>query len=358
MAEAKRCSRCILPGTYPGITFDGDGTCSRCHVWDSHWKSWSPGGEELLEKTLKPLRGITKPYDCILGLSGGKDSAYAAYLCVKHGMTPLAVTYGNGFLTDWAMENIEKTVKTLGLAHVFVRPSWDKLKPWYRNCLLKASEFCSACNLGINAALLRTAKAYGIRVIASGTSPRTEAASPPEFFTSTTYYFRNVSQGAFTKRDIDDFIYIGRLRKGLMHVTGASRRVQMARYVEWKENELTKVLSEELGWQGSLWSQHTDCKVSDAKEYLNLCKHGIAEKTAKLSALVRDGQLTREKAIELAEDYEAELRRRGPELKEQLRDVFDLTEEQLETVLRGNHLAYCSVRTDAMMSWLKKRFFK
>jgi len=205
---------------------------------------------------------------------------------------------------------------------------------------LNTGEFCSVCNIGIRAALYRTAELFKIKTIIAGTSPRTEAVVPEEFFSTSANYFRNVFGSYLSKRQLNRYIYVGQYKRGMWHMTGRHRWVQLPRYVPWREEEIFDILDKELDWKGALWHQHNDCIMSDAKEYLNLKRFGNIEKTPKLSALVRDGQMKREKALELIEKEQAGIIDDEKSIKDKISDTFELTKEELDTVLKKKHLEY------------------
>jgi glucosamine--fructose-6-phosphate aminotransferase (isomerizing) len=111
----RRCSRCILPATYPFITFDADGVCNHCH---EHVTQKFLGREALLRELDKYRRTDGSP-DCIVAFSGGRDSSYGLHLLkTELGMTPIAMTYDWGLVTDLARRNQARICGKLGIEHV------------------------------------------------------------------------------------------------------------------------------------------------------------------------------------------------------------------------------------------------
>ena len=112
-----RCKRCIMPAEYPGITFDSEGVCCHCTRHERNTVSndtQSLGKDKLLEMIRSGKK--TGEYDCVIPLSGGKDSVYVLYYSVRElGLRPLAVTYGSGFLTQIAMENVHNACDALNV---------------------------------------------------------------------------------------------------------------------------------------------------------------------------------------------------------------------------------------------------
>jgi glucosamine--fructose-6-phosphate aminotransferase (isomerizing) len=114
----KRCTRCILPETFPFITFDGNGVCNYCH----NHVPLQPKGPRALAEVADRYRGKgTKGHDCLVPFSGGRDSSYALHY-IKHelNLTPLAFSYDWGMLTDLGRRNQARMCGALGVEHILV----------------------------------------------------------------------------------------------------------------------------------------------------------------------------------------------------------------------------------------------
>ncbi|MBL8001712.1 MAG: hypothetical protein JNL05_07120 [Flavobacteriales bacterium] len=119
MRTIRRCSKCLLPETFPYISYDGKGVCNYCH-------SYKPKGLKVdkrpqFEEVLKKYRRNDGKQDCIVAFSGGRDSSYGLHLLVKEfGMTPLTFTYDWGLVTDLARRNIARMTGKLGVENILV----------------------------------------------------------------------------------------------------------------------------------------------------------------------------------------------------------------------------------------------
>jgi hypothetical protein len=115
--ELKRCTRCILPETMPFISFDSDGVCNYCRNYKPRN---NPKPKEELFKLVEPYRRANGP-DCIVPLSGGRDSCYSLHLVVNElGMRPIAYTYDWGMVTDLARRNISRICSKLGVENIII----------------------------------------------------------------------------------------------------------------------------------------------------------------------------------------------------------------------------------------------
>ncbi len=110
----KRCSKCICPETYPGIQFY-DGICNFC----LNYERQKPLGEKELRKILASSKG--KKYDCIVPLSGGRDSTFVLYMAKNYGLNVLAVNYDNEFYSKQVQINMKNACKILGVDFISFR---------------------------------------------------------------------------------------------------------------------------------------------------------------------------------------------------------------------------------------------
>jgi hypothetical protein len=126
------CSRCILPETFPGIHFDEEQVCNYCRQFECEGDPLTPelkaGNSAWFDRLIAARRGKGR-YDCLVGMSGGKDSTYVAYvLKEKYGLNILGYTFDNGFLSETAKGNIAVSVDRLGLDHIYFKPRSSVIK--------------------------------------------------------------------------------------------------------------------------------------------------------------------------------------------------------------------------------------
>lgn len=352
--EKQRCTTCILTEDYPKITFDEKGECNYCRKWKKVWKDIDFSQQSIkLEGILNKFKGKSKPYDCLLGLSGGKDSCYAAYVLKDMGMNPLACTYDNGFMTDVAMSNIKNTVESLSLGHVLIKHDRDYLLKLYKHFVMTSGEFCSVCNVGIRSALYRVAKNFKLKLIVSGQSTRTEANSPQEFFSCSSGYFCNVSKNLMDKKEADSFVYVSQIKRAIDHVLGSSYYLQLPSFIPWREEIFIELIKDKLNWKGAFGEQHTDCQMSDAKEFLKLKQFHLTELTAKVSSLIRDSQINRKEALEKTKQHIDYLLDKEDLIIEHIMSVLDMTRDEVKKSARLSHTPFIA-KSDMLLSDLKK----
>jgi hypothetical protein len=171
MEEIRRCSRCILPETFPKIHFDEKMVCNFCL---SH-QHVPVKGEENLAKILQTQKGET--YDCVVPISGGKDSTFILYYAVRIlKLRVIAVNYDSGFQTDLARENIINVCKTLNVPLTIIKANINTQRAMLREALLISKiagnffKTCGNCSLIFRTISLNTAKKYMVPFILSAES--------------------------------------------------------------------------------------------------------------------------------------------------------------------------------------------
>jgi hypothetical protein len=167
----------------PDITFDSEGICNYYYDYKNAEKGLFVGaiGETKLEMLVNAIRskGIGKKYDCLIGLSGGVDSTYVAYLVKKLGLRPLAVHLDNGWNSELAVKNIENVINKLSIDLHTLVVNWQEFKD-IQLSYLKASvvDIEVVSDHAIFSTMYKLAKQYNINYIISGTNTVTEHIMP------------------------------------------------------------------------------------------------------------------------------------------------------------------------------------
>src|SRR3990172_985321 len=129
------CTNCIMDTSDSEIRFDENGICNYCNAFDADVRkklelAQAGKGMEVLSGILNEIKrkGRTREYDCIVGVSGGGDSTYAAYNAVKLGLKPLAVHFDSGWNSELAVNNIENIVKNLKIDLYTFVADWPEMQ--------------------------------------------------------------------------------------------------------------------------------------------------------------------------------------------------------------------------------------
>ena len=115
--KLERCTKCILPKSFPGINFNSEGVCNKCLT---HESARLEDKQVLIDEVAKFRSNDGSP-DCLVGLSGGRDSCYGLHVIKEElGLNPIAYTYDWGLVTDLARRNISRMCGKLGVEHILV----------------------------------------------------------------------------------------------------------------------------------------------------------------------------------------------------------------------------------------------
>lgn len=346
----KRCSRCILPEDFPNIEFDAQGVCNYCRKWDVKWKNFDYKKSEMkLVEILERAKSKKRKYDCLVPFSGGRDSSYVLYLIKeKYKLKPLAVTFNNTFISDYAYKNITNLVKRLNVDHVFLSYKPDKLKQYYRSMIKDGGEFCSICTAGINYVITVYQRLYKIPLVIMGTSTRVDEQSPFEITSTHPSYIKKVlKKNDFSAEEVNDFLIkrqyeLSAIEKIKLKIQDSDYiSINLPDHVEWDNDKIQEALADELAWvTPDAKADHIDCKFANIKYFLkNKQIPNFIFKQQKFSQLIRDGQLRREDALSMLNGYLATEKENPSNLLEFLH-FFDLEEVDVMNQEKVSHLDY------------------
>lgn len=287
----------------PDIVFDGAGICNHCHRYTAvAAKRLIPVADR--DGKLKALvdeikaSGKGKDYDCVIGVSGGVDSTYVAYLVKNLGLRPLAVHLDNGWNSELAVSNIEKTLNTLGIdlyTHVI---DWDEFKQ-LQVAFLHAStpDGEVPTDHAIFALLYKLAAQHGLKHVILGTNVVSEAILPEKWgygYFDWRYVrdvFRRFGRGRmptyphFSLVKLFYYIFLRRIRM-----------VAILNYVEYDKKKAMDVLQNQLGWVYYGGKHYESIYTRFYQAYILPRKFNIDKRKAHYSNLICSGQMTREEA--------------------------------------------------------------
>lgn len=301
------CTQCVMDSSDPEITFDEKGVCNHCHTYDERIAKevFAPDeGKKRLEETISLIKreGKDKPYDCILGLSGGVDSTYVAYLCKRvYGLRPLAVHLDNGWNSEIATRNIENIVNILDIDLYTEVLNWDEFKRLQLS-FLKASTPDSEIptDHAIVSTLYNQAKKNGIRWIMDGSNIATEIMVPAtwshghsdwKYICSLNKIFDPANK-LKTYPHYSYFQYLieyPRIRKLV--------RFPILNYLDFNKLAAMEVLKKELNWEPYGGKHYESIYTRFYQGYILPKKFGFDKRRSHLSCLIKNGRITRDDAL-------------------------------------------------------------
>jgi N-acetyl sugar amidotransferase len=301
MSSARLCTRCVLDDAVPETTFDANGVCSWCRFFDARAQRAGQAKSEDLKEVVARIKeaGRGRPYDCVLGLSGGADSSYAALIAHRHGLRALAVHVDNGWNTELAVKNIECIVRGLKMDLVTEVIDWEEFRG-IQLSLLRAGvvDIELPSDHAILAAMYNTARRHGVRTLVTGDNAATEATLPKGWNHRKTD-LRNLRaiNRAFERATMKTFPQLSTL--GLFFHTKVLRiePIGILGVADYVKEKAMDELERELGWR-RYGRKHFESLITRFYQgYILPTKFGIDKRKFHHSLLIHSGQMTRADAL-------------------------------------------------------------
>lgn len=336
----QECSRCVMDTTDPQITFDADGRCCHCTEYLEKRAKHSYHGQEsedalnrLLENIARAGRG--KKYDCVIGVSGGVDSSYLAYIIKERGLRPLAVHMDNGWNSEKAVVNIKNIARKLGIDYESYVLDWEEFKN-VQLAFLKASvpEAETPTDVAIPAALHSVAAKHGIKYILSGGNLATEGILPKSWHYDVRdlKYFNYINQ-TFGTRRLKTFPTFGYKTEIFYKVVQGIWMAYPLNYVRFVKNDAIELLREKFDWKPYGGKHHESTYTKFIQGFYLYEKFKIDYRRATLSTQICAGEIDRDQAVEQLKyrPYKAE---EIEEDKQYIAKKLGIQKEELQQILR------------------------
>jgi glutamine---fructose-6-phosphate transaminase (isomerizing) len=325
-AELRRCTRCVLPETVPFLEFDENGVCNRCR----NHRPIVLRGEEALERLVAPYRKNTGEPDCLVAFSGGRDSSYGLHY-VKNvlGLKPVAFTYDWGMVTDLGRRNQARIVGKLGVEHIIVSADITvkrnyirkNIEAWFRQPDLGMIPLLMAGDKPLMHFAQEIMRRTGVKLLVHSYGNGLEEGNHKIGFCGIhvddtrphqqlpirdkaklmAYYGRQYLQNpGYINRSLWDTLFaywsIFMLRDESVH---------LFRYIPWNEDQLIDLLVKEYDWElesDTIATWRIDDGTTSFYNYVYLAVVGFTEFDMFRSAQIREGAMTRERAMELIKE--------------------------------------------------------
>ena len=310
------CNKCIMPTTRPEQVFV-NGICDACiSIEDKHKKIDWHEREKEFEEILNKYRGDGSKYDCIIPVSGGKDSCYQAItMRDKYKMNPLCVTHTPCDLTEVGLQNLN-FLRDQGFDLIQVSGNRKNYKELVRIGFFKLGDCCWPEHIGIFTAPVRVAVNYKIPLLIWGENSQFEYGGPAthkdnnfldrnwlEQFQMSGHRLKDVISDGVNLNDIKTFLYPSDEEINNIGVTG----LFLGYFEKWDSKKNTDMCCD-LGWNrnpdGPIEGAYNDIENLDCKwigglhDYMKYIKYGYGRATDQLCIEIRAGRLSRQEAID------------------------------------------------------------
>lgn len=293
----------------PQIQFDEQGICEYCNNFkNTIAPSWNTGtqGAAVLARMAEQIKADTqgKDFDAIIGLSGGLDSSYAAYVAVKKmGLRPLLFHVDAGWNTDQAVGNIEKLVDGLGVDLYTEVINWEEMKD-LQVAFLKSGipDQDIPQDTAFFSALYQFARKNKIKHVITGSNYSTECCREPEEwggYPGIDKTLINDIHGRFGKRALSSFPVKDILVYKVFYQKILGMKVHYPlNLVPYVKKDAEDELERLFGWQRFQHKHHESRFTRFYEDYWMPRKFGYHKRRAHFSSLIMTGQMTREAALE------------------------------------------------------------
>lgn len=299
------CTRCCMDTTDHEIVFDADGVCNHCHYFENQLKHyWFPDerGKPLLEKMVKEVQefGKGKPYDSIIGLSGGVDSSYLACKVKEWGLRPLAVHVDGGWNSELAVKNIEQIISKTGLDLVTHVVDWEEMRDLQLAFLRShVANQDSPQDHAFFAALYNFAVKNGIKYVISGSNYATESVLP----VSWGYDPMDIRQvddihSRFGEAKLKTFPFVNFYQFHFYYNNVKDMTVlRPLNLIHYNKTEAIDYLEKNYGWRYYGGKHYESRWTRFFQAYYLPVKFGYDKRKAHLASLVVAGEITRAEAL-------------------------------------------------------------
>jgi N-acetyl sugar amidotransferase len=371
------CSNCIMDTSDSTLTFDERGWCDYCrNYFTTLLPNWHPNERGIREIT--PLiekikrEGKGRDHDCILGISGGLDSSYVAYIAKeKFGLRPLLFHCDAGWNSDLGVSNIQKMVDGLGLGLVTEVINWEEMKDLQRAFFKSQVPFVDTPqDMALFSAMYTFAAKNGFKYVITGGNNSTECVRESiewTYFSTDTRHVKDVHR-KFGSRPLPTLpmcdIFKYRIYYRLI------KRMQIIKLLDsvpYIKKEAIRELNEKFGWQPYPQKHYESRFTRFFESYWTPKKFGFDKRRAYMSSEILTGQMTRDEGLDrisrpelseetMAQEFEYVATKLGwtvPEFEE----IFRAPNKTFRDYKNNHFLITLGVRLSAMLG-LENRVFR
>jgi len=301
----KSCKRCLNDSYDQQIVFDEDGICNYCKRYDEEMKNFYHAynnGETKFQNIILDIKKNTKKkYDCIIGLSGGVDSTYLAYLLKKYDIKVLAVHIDAGWNTELSVSNIQKIIDYTGFDLETVVIEWDEIKR-LQVAFLKAEIMNQDIpqDHAFFASLYNTAIKEEIKYVFTGSNMQTEGMVG--------YYGHNAMDSRYLK-DVFKKFGTGKLQKYpiinffklyfLIPFIYKIRVIKPFNYLGYDKEKATQILIDKVGYKPYKYKHGESVWTRFFQDYMLVNKFDFDKRKTHLSAQMLINLISKDEAREI-----------------------------------------------------------
>lgn len=334
------CTRCVMDSSDPLITFNSKGECNHCTEYIAkriHHKYQGEKSDQQFLAFIEEMKaaGKGKKYDCVMGLSGGIDSSYAALIGSQHGLRILGVHLDNGWNSEAANTNMENIVQKLGIDYERVVLDWEEFKDLQLSFLKAAvPEAETPTDNGIIAVLHQVASKYNIKHIISGGNFSTEGILPASWhYNAKDMRYLKAIHRKFGTKKLGKNPYFGFQAEMYYKLVKKIKIVYLLNYVDYCKEDAMEKLKDKLDWQYYGGKHYESLYTGFIQSYYLPSKFNIDYRRATYSSQICTKVITRKEALKELETPPYNLEKVEVE-KSLIAEKWEIPQEELEEILK------------------------
>lgn len=307
------CQKCIMDNENdPDITFDKHGVCSYCNYFEDYTKKTIYRNPEVIKSEFDQIinfikeKGKNKEYDCIIGLSGGVDSTFLAFLAKENNLRALLVHFDNGWNSEIAVSNIEKIVKKTGFDLISWVIDWELFKDIQRSYLLSSVvDIEVPTDQFITAALYNLCVEKKISILLNGKNIATESILPSHWVCYDKLddvNLKDIHKKFGNIKNNGKYPKIGRFRRYYYEAYKNIHDIMLLNYVPFEKNKVVDKITEEFGWCDYGGKHYESIFTRFYQGYILPKKFNIDKRKAHYSNLILSNQIKRGDALKLLKE--------------------------------------------------------
>lgn len=343
------CVRCCMPETDEGTDFDEMGVCQACRSSEQKMHiNWVERERELRRILEDAKAKAGNNYDCIIPISGGKDSTFQLHvLCKVYNMKPLAVTFNHNWYSETGWYNLVNGLETFNIDHIMFTPNRDLVNRLSKKSLHEIGDTCWHCHSGCGAFPLHIATKFNIPLLVYGEPPN-EGYGLGSYLETVKYnrhFFTEVSAkktpdqmvcNYISEKDIYPFLLPSAEECEKVGVQG----IHLGNYVFWDDERQTEFVRDTYGWRETEIEQtykrykSAECIMPGMHDFTCYLKRGFGRASYHATIDVRNGLLTREEGLDLARRIDPV----RPEALDYFLEITGMSEEEFYRVMKKKRM--------------------
>ena len=346
----KYCTRCWLPETSEKLTFDDMGICRACVSSEQKMRiNWAEKEKELSKILSKAKKNANNNYDCVIPISGGKDSTFQLHILKKiYGLKPLAVTFNHNWLSRVGYYNLMNCLEEFSVDHIMFTPNRSLVNRMAKRSISLIGDSCWHCHSGIGSFALHIAQKFNIKLLIWGESIADSSGKASykdeKYKFDRDYFLKTSAKVGPDKMACDSFNKDAISAKELAIFNPPSKEqisennvvgIHLGDYIFWDDERHTEFVKKEYNWIEDnverTYKQYksVECVMEGVHSFMWYLKRGMSRVTTQASSDIRNGIMTREEALEIIKKYETQI----PGSLKYYLDITDLNENEFYTIL-------------------------